>query len=39
MTVIDTRCAGRRSPAARVATGFAVADVREYILRTLKSAT
>ncbi len=38
MTVIDTRPTPAGTPTARVATGVAVADVREYILRTLKSA-
>jgi inosine-uridine nucleoside N-ribohydrolase len=39
MTVIDARPTPVGSPNARVATGVAVADVREYILKTLKSAT
>jgi inosine-uridine nucleoside N-ribohydrolase len=39
MTVIDARPTPAGAPTARVATGVAVADVREYILRTLKSAT
>ena len=39
MTVIDARPGVTGTPNARVATGVAVADVREYILRTLKSAT
>ncbi|HEV3438624.1 MAG TPA: nucleoside hydrolase [Gemmata sp.] len=39
MTVIDARPTPVGTPNARVATGVAVADVREYILKTLKSAT
>jgi inosine-uridine nucleoside N-ribohydrolase len=39
MTVIDTRSSPMGPPTARVATGVAVQDVREYILRTLKGAT
>jgi inosine-uridine nucleoside N-ribohydrolase len=39
MTVIDTRPNPAGVPNARVATGVAVADIREYILKTLKSAT
>jgi purine nucleosidase len=39
MTVIDTRPTPAGAPNARVATGVAVADVREYILKTLNSAT
>jgi inosine-uridine nucleoside N-ribohydrolase len=38
MTVIDTRSAPAGPPNARVATGVAVADIREYILRTLNRA-
>lgn len=39
MTVIDARPMPTNSPNSRVATGVAVAEVREYILKTLKSAT
>ncbi len=39
MTVIDTRPSPAAAPNARVATGVAVTDVREYILKTLKQAT
>jgi inosine-uridine nucleoside N-ribohydrolase len=39
MTVVDTRAAPAGPANARVATGVAVADVREYILKTLKNAT
>ncbi len=39
MTVIDARQNTSAAPNARVATGVAVKDVREYMLRTLKSAT
>lgn len=39
MTVIDARPGATAAPNARVATGVAVADVREYILRTLQRAT
>lgn len=39
MTVIDARPSPARTPNARVATGVAVADVREYIFRILKGAT
>jgi len=39
MTVIDSRPTPGAGPNARVATGVAVADVREYIMRTLKAAT
>jgi inosine-uridine nucleoside N-ribohydrolase len=39
MTVIDARAAPGRAPNARLATGVAVADVRGYILKTLKHAT
>jgi inosine-uridine nucleoside N-ribohydrolase len=39
MTVIDARPTPSGAPNARVATGVAVADVREYILKTLKNAT
>jgi len=38
MTVIDTRATPAGAPNARVATGVAVADVREYILKTLNRA-
>lgn len=38
MTVIDTRASPAGAPNARVATGVAVADVREYIMRTLNAA-
>ena len=38
MTVVDTRPTPAGPPNARVATGVAVADVREYILKTLKRA-
>ena len=38
MTVIDTRANPAGPPNARVATGVAVADVREYILKTLNRA-
>jgi hypothetical protein len=37
--VIDTRANPAGVPNARVATGLAVADIREYILKTLKAAT
>jgi inosine-uridine nucleoside N-ribohydrolase len=39
MTVIDSRPTPGGSPNCRVATGVAVKEVREYILRTLASAT
>ena len=39
MTVLDARPSPAGVPNTRVATGVAVADVREYILRTLKTAT
>jgi inosine-uridine nucleoside N-ribohydrolase len=39
MTVIDARATPTSGPNVRMATGVAVADVREYILSTLKSAT
>lgn len=39
MTVVDTRPTPAGPANARVATGVAVADVREYILKTLKNAT
>jgi purine nucleosidase len=39
MTVIDARASPAAAPNARVATGVAVADVRDYILKTLKQAT
>ena len=39
MTVIDTRPTPAGAANARVATGVAVADVREYILKTLSNAT
>jgi inosine-uridine nucleoside N-ribohydrolase len=39
MTVIDGRPSQIGSPNCRVATGVAVSDIREYILRTLKGAT
>lgn len=39
MTVIDARPGATAAPNARVATGVAVDDVREYILRTLQRAT
>ena len=39
MTVDDARPSPAGVPNARVATGVAVADVREYILKTLKAAT
>lgn len=39
MTVVDARPSPSGVPNARVATGVAVADVRDYILRTLKHAT
>ena len=39
MTVVDTRPTPAGAANARVATGVAVADVREYIFRTLGSAT
>ena len=39
MTVIDARPTPTGTPNARVATGVVVADIREYILRTLKNAT
>jgi inosine-uridine nucleoside N-ribohydrolase len=38
MTVIDTRSSPAGAPNARVATGVAVTEVREYIQRTLKAA-
>lgn len=38
MTVIDTRSTPAGPPNARVATGVVVADVREYILKTLNRA-
>jgi inosine-uridine nucleoside N-ribohydrolase len=38
MTVIDTRSSPAGPPNARVATGVAVTEVREYIQRTLKAA-
>jgi inosine-uridine nucleoside N-ribohydrolase len=38
MIVIDARPTPNGSPNARVATGVAVADIREYILRTLSNA-
>jgi inosine-uridine nucleoside N-ribohydrolase len=39
MTVIDARSSPSGAPNARVATSVAVADIRDYILKTLKSAT
>jgi inosine-uridine nucleoside N-ribohydrolase len=39
MTVIDSRPTPKGTPNMRVATGVAVADVREYILKTLRGAT
>lgn len=39
MMVVDARPGTTASPNARVATGVAVADVREYIFATLRSAT
>jgi inosine-uridine nucleoside N-ribohydrolase len=39
MTVIDARANPSGAPNARVATGTAVAEVREYIVRTLEQAT
>lgn len=39
MTVIDARPGATGSPNLRVAASLALADVREYILKTLKSAT
>jgi inosine-uridine nucleoside N-ribohydrolase len=39
MTVVDARPNPSGAPNARVATGVAVPDVREYILRTLKGAS
>ena len=39
MTVIDARPNPIGAPNCRLATGVAVADIREYILRTLKGAT
>jgi inosine-uridine nucleoside N-ribohydrolase len=39
MTVIDSRPSPSGVPNARVATGVAVAEVREYILKTLRGAT
>lgn len=38
MTVVDARPTPAGGPNARVATGVAVADVREYIIRTLNQA-
>lgn len=39
MTVIDTRSQPAGPPNARVATDIVVADIRQYITRTLKNAT
>jgi inosine-uridine nucleoside N-ribohydrolase len=39
MTVIDSRPTPGGVPNARVATGVAVADVRDYIIKTLRNAT
>jgi len=39
MTVVDARASRTATPNCRVATGVSVADVRDYIVKTLKQAT